>query len=132
MPRTRVVEIRNLVRADSATHPLPRIPYEGIARDILSSSYQLSLVICGDTLAKKLNRTHRKKEYPANVLSFALDTSEGEIFLNVDAAEREAKRFGVPFRAHLMLLFAHGCLHLKGLRHGPKMEHAEQKMLKRF
>src|SRR3989344_3868674 len=68
-----------------------RIPFEKIAHALLSKHYQLSLVLCGDTLARKINRTYRKKTYAANVLSFPLDKYEGETFLNVEAAAREAE-----------------------------------------
>ena len=125
--QSHIVEIRRTTR-----HPLPRIPFEKIARALLPKQYQLSLVLCGDTLARKINRTYRKKTYAANVLSFPLDKYEGEMFLNVEAAAREAKRFKVSLRARLTLLFVHGCLHLKGMRHGNSMERLERKMLKRF
>ena len=122
-----VVEIRKTVRGAS-----PQLPYEEIARGILGRRYELSLVICGDPLAKRVNRAYRKKPHAANVLSFSLDAREGEMFLNARAAAREAKRFGVPLRARLALLFIHGCLHLKGLRHGPKMEREEARIMRRF
>ena len=125
--RQPLVEIRKTTRGS-----LPRIPFEAIAHALLSKHYQISLVVCGDALARKMNRAYRKKTYAANVLSFPLDKYEGEMFLNVEAAAREAKRFKVSLRARLTLLFVHGCLHLKGMRHGNSMERLERKMLKRF
>jgi probable rRNA maturation factor len=113
-------------------HRVPRIPFEKISRAVLPKNYQLSLVLCSDPLARKINRAYRKKSYAANVLSFPLGKREGELFLNVQTAAREAVSFGVPLRARLILLFVHGCLHLKGMRHGKKMERIEATMLKRF
>ena len=84
--RQHLVEIRKTTRGS-----LPRIPFEAIAHALLSKHYQLSLVLCGDTLARKINRTYRKKTYAANVLSFPLDKYEGEMFLNVEAAARDRK-----------------------------------------
>ncbi|MDP3645759.1 MAG: rRNA maturation RNase YbeY [bacterium] len=112
--------------------PVPRLPFDVIARKALGPHYELSLVICGDHLARRMNREHREKNYKPNVLSFPLGKHEGEIFLNVHCAEREAHKFGVSVRSHLALLFVHGCFHLKGLNHGKKMEHEEQAMLKKF
>ena len=63
-----------------------RIPFERIARVMLPRTYELSLVICGDTLARALNVRYRKKTYEANVLSFPLSRGEGEVFLNVRKA----------------------------------------------
>ncbi|OGG77881.1 rRNA maturation RNase YbeY [Candidatus Kaiserbacteria bacterium RIFCSPLOWO2_01_FULL_54_24] len=125
--RTRSVEVRNTTRTK-----FPRIPFESIARKILGSHYELSLVICGDARARSLNRKYRKKGYATNVLSFPLTKNDGEIFLNMRAAEREAKKYNVSLRTRLMFLFIHACLHLKGVRHGPKMELLEQKTLKQF
>lgn len=111
---------------------MPAVPFQRIAREILGSRYELSLVLCGDALAREMNRAYRKKSYAANVLSFPLDASEGEVFLNIRAAIREAKQRGVTLRARLTLLFIHACLHLKGLKHGKKMDTFELKLLRKF
>jgi rRNA maturation RNase YbeY len=109
-----------------------RIPFERIARVMLPRTYELSLVICGDTLARALNVRYRKKTYEANVLSFPLSRGEGEVFLNVRKASREARALRVTERARLLHLFIHALLHLKGLRHGRTMETSEWKLLRRF
>ena len=111
---------------------VPLIPFEKMARDILGNKYNLSLVLCGDTLARRINREYRKKDYPANVLSFTLSKNEGEIFLNIRKAEREAKALGIPSRQRIAHLFTHGCLHLAGLPHGKKMDGLEKKILSKF
>jgi len=121
------VEIRRTIRGHE-----PRVPFEKIARAILPARYQLSLVVCGDDLAQRMNWEYRKKAYTPNVLSFPLEATEGEIFLNVREAEREARKYGVSLRARLVLLFAHGCLHLKGVKHGAPMERTEERIQKRF
>jgi len=121
------LEIRKLSRGIPA-----RLPFNAIAKKTLPQGYELSLVVCTDALARKMNRAYRKKGYAANVLSFPLSTREGEIFLNVNAAKREAKKFRVSLRARLVLLFAHGCLHLKGMKHGVKMEAREERIVKAF
>ncbi|MDO8513958.1 MAG: rRNA maturation RNase YbeY [bacterium] len=109
-----------------------RIPFEKIAHSVLGKKYELSLVICGDFLARKMNKTYRKKIYAPNVLSFPLFKQEGEIFLNVRAAAREAKQFNIPLRERLAHLLVHGCFHLKGLRHGRIMESKERRTLRAF
>ena len=127
------VEIRNMTRGSSS-----RVPFKKIAQEILPERYQLSLVLCGDTLSRRINRTYRqprqtnKKNYVPNVLSFPLDKYEGEIFLNVRKAEREAKTLGISARKRIAHLFVHGCLHLKGLKHGTKMDASEKRILKKF
>jgi probable rRNA maturation factor len=122
-----IVEIRTTIRG-----PVPRIAFEEIARSVLGSAYQLSLVLCGDKLSQRINIAYRKKSYYPNVLSFELDTNEGEIFLNIRKAEREARQFGVTVKQRVALLYVHGLFHLKGLAHGDAMEREEQKVLKKF
>lgn len=111
---------------------VPRIPFERIAKRILDDRYDLSVVVCGDRLSRRLNRTYRKKGYAANVLSFPLDRHEGEIFLNVRKAEREARAMGIAVRERVLHLFIHGLLHLKGLPHGRTMDRTEEKLLRAF
>ena len=121
------VSIRNTTRGT-----LPRVPFERIARDILGVRYELSLVVCGDTLAQRMNVQYRKKTYKPNVLSFELEKSEGEIFLNVACATREAKKMHIKPLDRIAHLFVHGCLHLTGLPHGNKMDVLESKYLKKY
>ena len=116
----------------SVRGPVPNIPFEKIARAIFGARYELSLVICGDSLAKRMNKKYRKKTYPPNVLSFPLSKNEGEIFLNIRKAAREARRFGILFHDRLAHLFVHGCLHLKGVRQGRIMDVTERRILRRF
>lgn len=111
---------------------MPRIAFEDMARTVLGPSYQLSLVLCGDTLAQRINIAYRKKHYYPNVLSFELDSKEGEIFLNIRKAEREARQYGVTQKQRIALLYVHGLFHLKGLTHGDAMERDESKVLKKF
>lgn len=110
----------------------PRIPFSEMKTRVLGTSYELSLVLVGDALAQKLNRTYRKKNYRPNVLSFPLDKNTGEIFINIRLAEREAKRTGMRTNDRIAHLFVHGCLHLKGRKHGRRMDREEKNVLKEF
>ena len=121
------VEIRRTVRG-----ALPRVPFEKVAHDILGRRYALSIVICGDTLARSINRKYRKKDYAPNVLSFPYSKNEGEIILNARKAWRESRSLSSSYAKHLVFLFIHGCLHLKGLKHGKKMDDLEKKHLRKI
>jgi rRNA maturation RNase YbeY len=116
----------------TARHTGPVLPYEKIATAILGSKYELSLVLCGDKLSQQMNLKYRKKTYYPNVLSFPYSAREGEIFLNIRKAEREAAHYKVPLKQRLALLFVHGCFHLKGLDHGLTMERREREVLRNF
>lgn len=104
---------------------VPSVPFARIAKRVLGASYALSLVLCGDSLARSLNRAYRKKDYTPNVLSFPLGERDGEIILNVRQSAREARMYGISERERLAYLFIHGCLHLKGLKHGRVMDRLE-------
>jgi probable rRNA maturation factor len=106
--------------------------FVSIAQAILGPRYDLSIVLIGDTKARKLNITYRNKHTPANVLSFPLSKTEGEIFLNMARATRESPQYGLTPAQHVRFLLIHGCLHLRGYDHGSTMEEAEQTFLKRF
>ena len=127
-----MLDIKTTLRLTPFLKGANRIPYEKIARAILGDSYELSLVICGDTLAQRMNKEYRKKTYKPNVLSFPIATHEGEIFLNARTAAREARTRGLSTRTWTACLFVHGCFHLKGLRHGRIMERQEERTARAF
>ena len=52
------------------------IPFEKIAREILGRQYVLSLVLSGDTLARRINRAYRKKDYATAISYFGKLTSD--------------------------------------------------------
>lgn len=111
---------------------IPRIPFERMALDVLGPKYELSLVVCGDALARRMNIEHRKKSYYPNVLSFPLSKADGEIFLNIRKAAREAHRLGTSVQKRAALLYVHGLFHLKGLDHSDYMEREEARILKKY
>lgn len=103
-----------------------------IQEKILGKSFLLSLVFVGDKKSKELNQKYRQKDYIPNVLSFLLENNSGEIFINLRQCKKECKNFEMGYQKYVLFLFIHGCLHLKGLDHGEKMEKAEKKYLKLF
>lgn len=108
------------------------VPFEKIARALLPKNYTLSVALVGDARAKQLNRAYKKKNYPANVLSFPLGKNEGEIILNVRKAEREARALRARASHRIAHLYIHGILHLLGIKHCPAMDKKEKETLKRF
>ena len=110
----------------------PSLRFEAMALSILGARYDLSLVMCGDALAQQMNARYRRRKYSPNVLSFPYGKREGEIFLNVRKAEREARQMGTSSKARLAILFVHGCFHLKGHRHSATMERLERAVLRKF
>lgn len=106
--------------------------FVSIKERILGKKYDLSLVFIGDTRARRLNFQSRKKTYIPNILSFPLDKESGEIFINLKKAKQESKQSDLSPENYIKFLFIHGCLHLKGLKHGDVMESEEDKYTKKF
>ena len=116
----------------NTTRSAYKVPFEKIKNDILGKHYQLSLALVGEKRARAINQESRKRNYVPNVLSFPLGQNAGEIYLTPKVAKREAKSFDHTEREHLVFLYIHGLLHLKGFDHGSRMEALEQKFLKKY
>jgi rRNA maturation RNase YbeY len=121
------VEIRS---TSKRALPIKAARVSDIAREILGARYDLSVVIVGRAKAKATNIATRAMSYTPNVLSFPISKTEGEIMLCRDLLAREARAFGLKTQADAAaFLIVHGCLHLKGMEHGPKMEKIEDAWL---
>jgi probable rRNA maturation factor len=103
-----------------------------IKNEVLGKDFELSLVFIGKIRSKALNNEYRKKDKPTNILTFPLSKSEGEIFITPEIAKRDAKKFDMKENDFIIYLFIHGLLHLKGLKHGDKMEKEEEKLKKKY
>ena len=103
--------------------------FSRLKNTVLGRQYELSLVFIDQKRSRELNKKYRRKNKPTNVLSFPLSNKVGEIFIDLDTATKDAKKFGMSFREFVKYLFIHGLLHLKGMRHGATMETAEKKLL---
>ena len=123
-------ETFNLTNKTKTRTPIVR--FEEIKNTVLGKKYQLSLVFVGDQKSKYLNNTYRGKNKPTNCLSFPLEKSSGEIFINLSKAKKESPKFQKSYVKFVTHLFIHSMLHLKGMEHGSRMERAEAKLLKQF
>ena len=116
---------------------VPSFPYETIKNDVLGKKYNLSLSFVGPTRAQKLNAAYRKKTYTPNVLSFPLAPDCGEIVICPDVARSEASEYNHSKDGHIVFLFIHGLLHLKGHDHhedaaAVAMERLERKYMTKY
>jgi probable rRNA maturation factor len=92
---------------------------------------ELSVLLCDDRTIQALNRSHRKKNKPTDVLAFALGEGEvlpgaegvlGDVVISLDTARRQAEDRGHALWDEVTLLLAHGLLHLLGYDHGTDAE----------
>lgn len=126
------LEFKNLSIQRQTKGGIPNLPFLQIKNAILGKEYDLSLLFPTLALAEELHIQWKKKPGPVNILSFPLDENEGEIILTLVQARREAKNFDRSYENHTIFLFIHGCLHLKGMTHGAKMEKEERLYYQQF
>lgn len=90
----------------------------------------ISVVFIGSQRCKAINRTFLNHNYVTDVISFTLETQpmlEGEIYINLDRANQQAREYGVSFSNEVARLVIHGALHLIGLEDATV---AQQKRMK--
>lgn len=83
-------------------------------------------------MMRGLNRRHRGKDRPTDVLSFALadfrprrpprSLRAGDLFISPATVRQDARDLGVGYRDRLVLVIAHGTLHLMGYDHAKPTE----------
>lgn len=106
--------------------------FEEIKNAVLGKNYSLSLVFTTPSHMKKLNESFRNKNETTDILSFPLSKTEGEMFLCISVAKKEALKFNRELHNFIEFLFIHGLTHLKGMTHGSRMESEEKKYRKKF
>ena len=123
-----------VVKNESRENP-PRLAWNTIKNKILSPRYALDVVFVNSAKMKTLNKTYRHKPKTTNVLSFGLSKNEGEIFMDLSTARREAPARAMDEKTYVLFLYIHALLHLKGLDHetapeSARMERQETQWLK--
>lgn len=98
---------------------------------------ELSILLCDDEQIQVLNREHRGKNTPTDVLSFPLMDPEdeqlstldggalGDVVISLDTAQRQASHRGQDLIEEVEFLLAHGLLHLLGYDHETDAEEQE-------
>ncbi|MBV8491513.1 MAG: rRNA maturation RNase YbeY [Candidatus Eremiobacteraeota bacterium] len=90
------------------------------------SGASLSLSIVSDATIRELNREHRGKDKPTDVLSFPLGPPDdragterllGDVVISVETARRQAAEYDAPLQRELYRLLIHGLLHVMGHDH---------------
>jgi probable rRNA maturation factor len=100
--------------------------------EILGKHYELSFSFINKSEIKKLNKKYRGKNEATDILSFPLEKTAGEILICKEMTKEKAPKFEKTFNEYLLFLVIHGLLHLKGLKHGAKMEKYENWYYSRY
>jgi probable rRNA maturation factor len=86
----------------------------------LRASGEVSVVLAGDRLLRRLNREYRGRDRPTDVLSFPGPGGEGglgDVVISVPSAARNSRRQGHGVQRELDILALHGFLHVLGYDH---------------
>lgn len=93
---------------------------------------ELSVLLTDDSEIHRLNREHRQKDKPTDVLAFAMDENVpdpagilGDVVISLDTADRQARSRRRPLLEEVRFLLAHGVLHLIGYDHAEPIEKRE-------
>ncbi len=87
---------------------------------------ELGLYLILPERSRELNRVHRGKDKPTDVLSFPINDTTlkkydilplGDVFICVDVAAAQAAEMNIPLRQEMARLAVHGLLHLAGHDH---------------
>lgn len=99
---------------------------------------EVAIAFADDARVREINRDHRGKDKPTNVLSFPAAEMPGapyrflgDIVLAYETVAAEAEAEGKPFDHHLRHLVVHGFLHLLGYDHETEAEAEEMEALER-
>lgn len=111
----------------SANSCLSKLEYKTISFDIL---------FCDQNTTHEINKEYRHKDYPADIITFAVfaDSPEterfildfeinlGEVIIALDKIEEEAIKKGISKDTELTFLISHGIMHLLGFDHQTEEE----------
>jgi probable rRNA maturation factor len=85
------------------------------------SEKELELILTDNDTIQEINKEHRSKDVPTDVLSFPMEDIPmmpiGSIIISLDKAKEMAQKYNHPIDSEITLLFIHGMLHLLGYDH---------------
>ncbi len=106
-------------------HQVLRFPHKETFRTVRrvvtgeNKRVSVSIVFTDDRFIKNMNKRYLKHDRVTDVISFPLGDEagvNGEVYVNLDQAKRQAREYGVTFREEVRRLVIHGTLHLLGYR----------------
>ena len=99
------------------------LAYKKIVVKLLSKALRkklprkVAIIGVSATESQKLNLIYRRKNKPANVLSFRYGPEYGEIIVCPAVVRAEAKRQGNTYKYQMTWMVLHGIIHLAGVHH---------------
>lgn len=130
-----MIHFRNEVKKSGVDTRRLKSVARSLLHEVGEDGSTLSLSLVDDAQIQILNREHRGKDKPTDVLSFPLyepgeeGHSEGErllgdVVISVDTARRQAAEYDAPVQNEVYRLLIHGLLHVMGHDHEEPGERA--------
>lgn len=114
----------------------PLLEYARTYEGLQETELEFSVIIINNEKIHKINKEYRGIDRPTDVISFALEDSEGvelenyrilgDIYISIDKVKEQAALYGHSEKRELAFLTIHGFLHLLGYDH---MEKEEEKIM---
>lgn len=99
------------------------------------NTISFDFLYCDSKKTHEINKEYRNKDYPADIITFAIfaDSEEkfifdgeinlGEVIIALDKVQEEADKKGTSFDEELRFLISHGIMHLLGFDHQTEEEY---------
>ncbi|MDI3280889.1 MAG: rRNA maturation RNase YbeY [Bacillota bacterium] len=95
---------------------------------------EVGIILTSDEEVRALNRRHRGRDAPTDVLSFPLAPDWrspylllGDVVISLERAREQAREYGHSWEREVGYLAVHGLLHLFGYDHATEEERAEMR-----
>ena len=114
----------------------PLLEYARKVEHLEDTELEFSIIIVDNKKIHEINKEYRGIDRPTDVISFALEDSEGvelenyrilgDIYISIDKVKEQAREYGHSITRELCFLAVHGFLHLLGYDH---MKPDEEKIM---
>jgi probable rRNA maturation factor len=118
------IHYRNEVRGSGVDARALKSAMRRLLASIDRGDASISLTLVDDAAIRELNRDHRGKDKPTDVLSFPLEPEPfahekllGDIVISIETARRQAADYDAPLQREIERLMIHGLLHVLGHDH---------------
>jgi probable rRNA maturation factor len=125
------IHYRNEVRGSGVDARALKSALRKLLAGVERADASISLTLVNDAAIREINRAHRGKDAPTDVLSFPLEPEPfahekllGDIVISIETARRQAADYEAPLQREVERLMIHGLLHVLGHDH---MEPAERR-----
>ena len=111
--------LRNRQRARTINLYLLKLIALSLVDRLCPADYRIGILLVSSREMARLNEAFLKHTGPTDVIAFGYATAQcrslhGEIFICVEEASRQARRFRTSWQKELVRYLTHGLLHLQG------------------